>query len=182
MPEPQLQSSESTASYAPGRLPDDRDAPCSGSAGAPGEQEPPAPVSGAPGWPREFQKDGVRLLVYQPQLQVWQKYRVIIADTAISVTPKGGQPTLDVVSWRANTIADLEKRMVVVKDIDLIKARFPSLDAASAAAMEQRVRQLYPATGMTIGLDRILAALEASKAALHDFRQARKVLEHPEPT
>src|SRR2546427_3017635 len=86
-------------------------------------QSPPAPVSGAPGWPREFQKNGARLIIYQPQLQVWQKYRVIIADTAISVTPKGGQPTLGVVSWRANTIADLDKRMVVVKDIDLIKAR-----------------------------------------------------------
>ncbi len=72
--------------------------------------------------------------------------------------------------------------MVAVKDIELINARFPSLATASAAPMEHLVRQLYPATGMTIGLDRILAALEASKAALHDFRQARKVLEHPEPT
>jgi hypothetical protein len=143
----------------------------------PTSKSPQAPGAGAPGWPREFQKDGARLIVYQPQLQVWQKYRVIIADTAIAVTPKGGQPTLGVVSWRANTIANLEKRVVVVKDIELMSARFPSLDTASATAIEQQVRHLYPATGMTIGLDRLLAALEASKTAV----QAVAVQTQPPP-
>lgn len=116
------------------------------------------------GWPREFQKDGARLVIYQPQLEDWHQFRVLTADTAVSLTPPGGKPVLGVVSWRATTIADMQTRLVLIKDIVITSARFPTLDAASSSAIERRMRQTYPTAGMTIGLDRLLAGFQAAKA------------------
>ncbi len=41
-------------------------------------QTPPQPASTvppAPLWPMVFGKDGARLIVYQPQIEAWQKFR-----------------------------------------------------------------------------------------------------------
>jgi hypothetical protein len=117
-----------------------------------------------PKWPMEFLKDGTRLIIYQPQLQDWQKFRELTSDTAISITPSGGKPVLGVVSWHATTLTDTQARIVVIKDIVLTSARFPSLNPAASAPMERLVRATYPATVMTISLDRILAGFEAAQA------------------
>lgn len=94
-----------------------------------GQAPPSAPkIPPPPQWPAEMEKDGTRLVVYQPQLQDWQKFRVLTSDSAISLTPKGGKPLLGVASWRATTLTDMETRIVVIKDSELTGARFPSLD------------------------------------------------------
>src|SRR5215469_15139086 len=52
----------------------------------------PAPSTSAlvaPSWPKTFEKDGNQIIVYQPQLKSWEKYRTLVADTAISITPAG---------------------------------------------------------------------------------------------
>ncbi len=120
---------------------------------------PPMP----PPWPVEYEKDGARLVIYQPQLHDWQKFRDLTSDTAISITPSGGKPVLGVVSWHATTLTDTDARMVVIKDIVLTSSRFPSLDATASAAMERLVRNTYPATGMTISLDRMLAGFKSAQ-------------------
>ena len=101
----------------------------------------PAPASApvAPSWPRVLDRDGNHIILYQPQLKSWQKYRELVADTAISITPQGGQQILGVISWKADTIANVSTRTVYVHDIEVLSSRFPSLDPAQDAAMQQRV-------------------------------------------
>ena len=125
-------------------------------------QAPPSTsnITPPPKWPVEFLKDGNLLIVYQPQIRDWNKFRELTADTAVSITPKGGKPLLGVVSWRATTVTDTQARIVVIKDIQLTQARFPSLDADASAAMQRAVRNTFPGTGMTIGLDRMLAGVK----------------------
>ena len=68
----------------------------------------PTPAASAPvtpAWPKVIDRDGNHIIVYQPQLKSWEKYRTLVADTAISVTPTGGKQFLGVISWRANTVA-----------------------------------------------------------------------------
>jgi hypothetical protein len=42
-----------------------------------------------PSWQKVFARNGVHAVIYQPQLKAWQKYRTMVADTAISVTETG---------------------------------------------------------------------------------------------
>ena len=120
-----------------------------------------------PKWPVEFNSDGNRLIIYQPQIRDWQKFHDLIFDTAVSVTPAGNKPVLGVVSWHATTLTDTQARIVVIKDIVITSTRFPSLDAVDAAAMERRIRQIYLANSMTISLDRMLAGFKSSQAPPH---------------
>ncbi len=128
--------------------------------------QPAGNIPPPPKWPTEFVKDGTRLIIYQPQLRSWHKFRDLTCDTAISITPSGRKPVLGVVSWRADTIADTEARIVLIRNIVLTGARFPSLDPAGSADMERLVRGTYPASGMTIGLDRLLAAVRTPQEGM----------------
>ena len=118
------------------------------------------PANATPSWPRVFDRNGTHVVVYQPQLKAWQRYRSLIADTAISITDPGQKPVLGVISWRAETITDQSAQTVYVSNIVVLDARFPSLDAAQAAAMQKRVHQIYPTMTLTIGLPRMIASLE----------------------
>jgi hypothetical protein len=113
-----------------------------------------------PSWPRAFDRSGVHLVVYQPQLRAWQRYHTMVADTAISVSENGAKPILGVISWRADTITNVSAQTVYVNNIQVLDARFPSLDAAQEAQMQQRAHQLYPTLTFTIGLPRMIASLE----------------------
>jgi hypothetical protein len=115
------------------------------------------------GWPREKSNAGSKLVYYQPQLDDWKDFRQLEARMAVSITPVGGQPTVGVLYMRARTDADLETRNVVISRLEITGTRFPSLDAAGAAKMDQLVRTFLPPTStMTISLDRLLAGLEGA--------------------
>ena len=118
------------------------------------------------GWPREKSNASGTLIYYQPQLDEWKDFRRLEARMAVSVKPTGGQPTLGVVTFRARTDVNLDSRNVVVSRLEIISVRFPSLEAANAAAMETLVRSFLPSNGvLNINLDRLLAELEEAKPA-----------------
>ncbi len=111
----------------------------------------------APTWPRVIERDGNHVIVYQPQLRSWSNYRTLVADTAISITPANGKQVLGVISWRADTQANVALRTVYVHDIEVISSRFPSLDPQADAAMQAKVSQFYPTMTFNISLDRMIA-------------------------
>ena len=116
------------------------------------------------GWPREKSNAGSKLIYYQPQLDDWKEFRQLEARMAVSLTPAGGQQTVGVLYLRARTDANLETRNVVISRLEITGTRFPSLDEAGAAKMDQLVRTFLPPTStMSISLDRLLAGLEAAK-------------------
>jgi hypothetical protein len=116
------------------------------------------------GWPREKGNAGSKLIYYQPQLDDWKDFRQLEARMAVSLAPAGGQPAVGVLYLRARTDADLETRNVVISRVEITGTRFPSLDEAGAAKMDQLVRTFLPPTAtMTISLDRLLSGLEVAK-------------------
>jgi hypothetical protein len=118
------------------------------------------------GWPREKSNAGSKLIYYQPQLDEWKDFRQLEARMAVSLTPAGGQPTVGVIYLRARTDADLDARNVVISRLEITGTRFPSLDDAGAAKMDQLVRTFLPPTStMSISLDRLLAGLEIANPA-----------------
>jgi len=123
----------------------------------------------APSWPKTFDRNATHVVVYQPQLKVWQRFRTLVADTAISITQPGQKPVLGVISWRADTITDVSVRTVYIKNVQVLSSRFPSLDPVQEAAMQQRVSQIYPTMTFTIGLPRMIASLEKSNTPVHSI-------------
>src|SRR5271154_3891110 len=132
-------------------------------------------VTYAPSWPKVFDRDGFHVIVYQPQVKTWQKYRTLVADTAISVTPQGGKQILGVISWRADTITNVSTRTVFVRDIEVLSSRFPSVDPAQDAAMQQRVHQVYPTMTFTISLARMIASVEKANAPVQSISASPEV-------
>jgi hypothetical protein len=132
---------------------------------------PPATaVSSYPSpWPKVFDRNGAHIVVYQPQIRTWRSYRSLIADTAISVAQNSAKPILGVISWHADTIADVSTRTVFVRNIEVVSSRFPSLDATQEAAMQARVRQVYPTMTFTISLDRMIASVEKANAPVQSI-------------
>jgi len=117
-----------------------------------------------PGWPREKSNPNGTFIYYQPQLDEWKDFRRLEARMAFSIKPAGGQPTVGVVYLRAQTDANVETHNVLISKLEITSTRFPSLDAAAAAKMDQLVRTFLPPTAtVNISLDRLLAGLEAAK-------------------
>src|SRR6202046_17152 len=118
------------------------------------------------GWPREITQNGAHIVYYQPQIDRWTNYRTLDARMAISVTPAGGKATPGVVSIQARTDADKETRLVVISEIRLIDARFPSMDPAGVKKLGDLVRSFFtPGETMTISLDRLTAEVEEGKVS-----------------
>jgi hypothetical protein len=126
-------------------------------------------------WPRTLDADGAHVIVYQPQLKSWRGYRTLVADTAVSITPNGGKPILGVISFKAETITDVSARTVFIRDVEILSSRFPSLDPAQDAAMQQRVHQFYPRMTLTISLDRMIASLEKVNASVPTIAASTQV-------
>ncbi len=127
-------------------------------------------ISASPApWPRVFDRNGAHVVVYQPQIRTWRSYRSLIADTAISIAQNNAKPILGVISWHADTITDVSARTVFVANIEVISSRFPSLDATEEAAMQARVRQVYPTMTFTISLDRMIAGVEKANAPVQSI-------------
>ena len=118
------------------------------------------------GWPREMTQNGARIVYYQPQVDQWSDYRTLDARMAISVTPAGGKPTPGVASIQARTDVNKETRTVVISNIRLTDTRFPSVDVAGDAKLDELVRKFFkPDNTITISLDRLTAEVDEGKVS-----------------
>jgi hypothetical protein len=116
-----------------------------------------------PGWPRTVEKGDIKLVYYQPQIESWKDYKVLTARIAFTVT-KAGKQAAGVVKIQADTLTDTETRTVVIQRIAATEVHFPSLDSTAEERAKQRFSELFPTAGMTVSLDRLIAALEKTNA------------------
>lgn len=96
------------------------------------EQPAPKPNGGNlsdPGWPREFTRNGIRTVYYQPQVDDWRDFRELQARAAFVLTPADGKTAVGVEELRGRTTVDLERRTVRIDNIEIVAVRFPSLPA-----------------------------------------------------
>jgi hypothetical protein len=135
-----------------------------------GERAPIQPVAAAPvrlqdqGWPRRTERDGNTLITYQPQVDDWKEFKTLDWRMAFTLTPKGGKPIVGALSAEGLTDVDNESHVVVIHDIKLLHTDFPSLDANSAAQMEERIRAFLPPS-VQISLERIVACTPKKESA-----------------
>jgi hypothetical protein len=128
--------------------------------GAKTETTPPVDTAGEedPGWPREITNQGNTLVLYQPQVDEWKNFRELNWRTAFSLTPEGGQEVVGVATLHSNTDIDNDNKLVLLTNLQVVDAIFPSLDPESAGKMGQLVRTFLPPS-VNISMYRLIASV-----------------------
>lgn len=122
--------------------------------------EDPSDVS----WPREFESEGKRLTVYQPQVDEWKDYKSIVFRCAIAVEGVLAEERFGVAEIEADTIVDHARRMVALTPRSRT-LRFGNTTDAEAEALTSAVNTLLPQQSVTIiGLDKVLSYLDDAEA------------------
>jgi hypothetical protein len=117
-----------------------------------------------PGWPRQKSSPAGNLIYYQPQVDDWSNHKDLRFRMAFSLTPTGGKQVVGVFNIHAKTDVNVDARTVLLSNPTITGTHFPSLDATTAAQMDQLVRTfLAPNTSLVISLDRLVASLVKSQ-------------------
>jgi hypothetical protein len=119
-----------------------------------------------PGWPRQKSSPTGKLIYFQPQVDDWKNHTDLNFRMAFSLTPTGGKQTVGVVNIHAKTDVNVDARTVLLSNPVVTDTHFPSLDAPTAAQMDQLVRTfLPPHSSVVISLDRLIASVNKSQPA-----------------
>ncbi|PYT00754.1 MAG: hypothetical protein DMF63_05450 [Acidobacteria bacterium] len=132
----------------------------------PVQAQPPAKNAPQdPGWPREKTASVGRLIYCQPQVDSWKDYKQLEFRTAFSLTPTGAESVVGIATIRAQTAADVEKRTVLLSNLEIIETTFPAVeDEATKPTYDALVKTFMPKDStMTVALDRIVASLEKNE-------------------
>jgi hypothetical protein len=117
-----------------------------------------------PGWPRDITKPGGKVVLYQPQIDDWKDFKEVDGRMAFTITPTGGKTHVGVVTVSMVSDVNVDAHTVFLSDPKITSINFPSLDAASAAKLDQLMRTfLNPSATMTISLDRLVASVQKNK-------------------
>ena len=111
-----------------------------------------------PGWPRQITKPAGTLIYYQPQVDSWDHFQNLAWRMAVSVTPTGGKTVVGAVSMTGWTSVNAETQMVLISNLMIKNAYFPSLDPVSAANMQQALQGYVPPT-VWISMQRLVACV-----------------------
>jgi uncharacterized membrane protein YgcG len=112
-----------------------------------------------PGWPRQLTQQGAKLVIYQPQVDDWNKFEQLAGRMAFTMTPAGGKEVVGAADFEAGTDIDTANRSVFIHDLKFTNIYFPSLPSASVPAMESLFRTFIPAN-VTMSLDRVAASVK----------------------
>ena len=105
------------------------------------------------GWPRVHERDGNRLVVYQPQVDDWKDFQDLSWRMAVAVTPKGGKEVVGVVDMKGKTSVDNENKTVLITNLEVTATHFPPDSQEKLAAL---VKSFLP-TAIPISLHRLIA-------------------------
>src|SRR6266849_9093818 len=78
-------------------------------------------------WPREFEDNGAKVDIYQPQIEKWEGTD-FETRSAVAITPVGSKTPMYGVFWmKARADVDKATRIVTLNDIQITKSKFPSV-------------------------------------------------------
>src|SRR5439155_21728921 len=127
-------------------------------------------------WPREFEDNGSKVDIYQPQIEKWEG-----ADfetrSVVAIAPLGSNTALYGVFWmKARADVDKAARIVTLNDVEVTKAKFPSVPELQSGYLTL-IRKHVPTVSKTVALDH----LEASYALSEAVKKARTVAVKNDP-
>src|SRR5437879_10525715 len=130
----------------------------------------PAPSGEELSWPRQFEDNGIRVSIFQPQIEKWEGTD-FETRSAVAVTPPGSNAPVYGVFWmKARADVDKAARIVTLNDIAVTRASFPSAPYLQSNYVAL-IRKHVPLVSKTIALDH----LEAEYAISEAVKKARVV-------
>ncbi len=111
-------------------------------------------------WPKEIEKDGTVVVLYQPQLESFEG-NMLQGRMALSVTPKDEDIIFGALWFKARMRTDYDERTAVLEKLEITKIHFPEFnDTAKIERFTQLLTQKIESKNFVMSLDRILAGLE----------------------
>jgi len=113
-------------------------------------------------WPREYtSEDGKALVIYPPQVDAWEDFRILDAHAAISFRMRReSKPMLGAVRLRMNTVVDRQKRRVSIRNVRVTESMFPSFGRALTRSIEPELKRVVPTAFPAVPLDLLLAGMD----------------------
>lgn len=122
------------------------------------------PTASDPGWPRYYSNGTSDLVVYQPQVEVWNDFKTLTGRCAFALTTvRGREPVYGTFRFAADTLADTHQKVVLLRNVRAFDMRFPSATGGTSAPWSDLTRQLLPSNALVVSLDRILAFVHANE-------------------
>ena len=78
-------------------------------------------------WPKEIEKDGTVVVLYQPQLESFEG-NMLQGRMALSVTPKDEDIIFGALWFKARMRTDYDERTAVLEKLDITKIHFPEFN------------------------------------------------------
>ncbi len=114
-------------------------------------------------WPREFEDNGAKVDIYQPQIEKWEGTD-FETRSAVAITPAGSNAPVYGVFWmKARANVDKAARIVTLNDIEVTRAMFPSVPKLQGAFLAL-IRKHVPSVSKTVALDHLEAGYAVSEA------------------
>ncbi|HXZ25081.1 MAG TPA: carbohydrate-binding family V/XII, partial [Nitrospiria bacterium] len=115
-------------------------------------------------WPRVHQEPGLTIFIYQPQIEQWKGDR-IEARMAVGMQKTGAKaPVYGVVWMTARTDVDKAASIVMIRDIALTKASFPTEPSKEGEYLSV-LRKYFSKGPKAVALDHLEASFAISQAA-----------------
>jgi len=123
------------------------------------------PTTSDPGWPRTFEANGNKVVLYQPQLEDWEDYKNLRGKAAVVVQLKNNDKEyFGALGLKADTVTDFDSRIVLLKNLQIAGQTFPNVEDKLANKCRKAVSGALPESkSIIMSLDRILAGLERTK-------------------
>src|SRR4051812_2748669 len=114
-------------------------------------------------WPREFQESGVKVDIYEPQIEKWEGVD-FETRSAVAITPPGSNAPVYGVFWmKARANVDKAARIVTLNNIEVTKAMFPSNPELQDQYLAL-IRKHVPNISNSVALDHLEANYAISEA------------------
>jgi hypothetical protein len=102
--------------------------------------------------------------MYEPQIQSWERYKLLDFRMAFSLKPSQGKEVLGVVYMKAATDVNMETHLVIIDSMSMTQVHFPSLDEKNSEKMDKIVRSfLTPDRTLVMSVEQIVAGTEKEK-------------------
>ncbi len=102
-------------------------------------------------------------MLYEPQVASWKDQKHIVMYSAVNYTAGGGMPALGTIRVEADTKIAVAERLVNFSDLTITASNFPSLSRDQLTAVTGELTSSIPLDDRVIGLDRVMAAIDASQ-------------------
>src|SRR5262249_29334570 len=115
------------------------------------------------GWPRTYTTtSGARVVLYQPQIVAWPEQKHMTLAAAVSYLAKGAEKAaLGTLKVETDAQVAVSERLVSFSEFQITAANFATLPKDQVGAVMAEIRDAVPRRGRVIGLDRLLAMVDA---------------------